>query len=519
MSRSSQLADLTVRDLLRLEDLAGHEIAAGGAAIDAAVRTVTLTQTANLVQIEDSALIIAALRGETGYEIELLLRRAARQGAAALLLTTAGRLLMSTRRLADRLGIPLLVLPQVDPLDLAWRLAQHVQEPERFAATIVPRLVDELRRSRGGAQQIADAVAKILGASVSVVSGEGTAIVGTLPNNHIDLAKLAVPVPQSLTIAAGHVLSAPAFVEDVRQPDLWIIAQIPSSHSSWVAASSRALSVAATALALWVAGERLRGERNARDRSTVLTDLLDSALPDNAHLAERAVRVGWRINGWHTGIHLRALGEGVIATRFTARINAALAAHGLAGPVVEYGDGWVCWLTADKEPATGVGRAMTVAVREVIADLPGELNLIAGIGRPYPGLTGIGRSLREAREACLFASPARTLTRVEHVDELGIRRALGELYHSEAFHAYARTLFAPLVDSGEDLMETLKVYLDSESSATVTAAALGVHRNTVAYRVRRAEEILSINLSRADERLVVQLASRMLRREDELTTD
>jgi DNA-binding PucR family transcriptional regulator len=57
---------------------------------------------------------------------------------------------------------------------------------------------------------------------------------------------------------------------------------------------------------------------------------------------------------------------------------------------------------------------------------------------------------------------------------------------------------------------TLRTYLELESSVSSTAAALGIHRNTVTHRINRIEQLLATSLARADERLVLQLACRVL---------
>jgi PucR C-terminal helix-turn-helix domain len=49
---------------------------------------------------------------------------------------------------------------------------------------------------------------------------------------------------------------------------------------------------------------------------------------------------------------------------------------------------------------------------------------------------------------------------------------------------------APLTESGNGgLMETLRVYLDSDLDVTRAAEALYVHPNTVRYRLRRIGEL------------------------------
>jgi DNA-binding PucR family transcriptional regulator len=69
-------------------------------------------------------------------------------------------------------------------------------------------------------------------------------------------------------------------------------------------------------------------------------------------------------------------------------------------------------------------------------------------------------------------------------------------------------MLEPLRDQPGDLLRTLTAYLDAESSLTETAAVLGVHRNTVAARVARAQELLGVELTDPDERLALHLACR-----------
>ena len=105
---------------------------------------------------------------------------------------------------------------------------------------------------------------------------------------------------------------------------------------------------------------------------------------------------------------------------------------------------------------------------------------------------------------------------VQHIDALGVRRILLGWYASESFAAFASSLLAPVVDNDADgqLLTTLETYLDSESSATLTSAALGVHRNTVINRVERLRMLLTVDLDDPEERLAVQLACRVAKLKD-----
>ncbi|NUR90911.1 MAG: helix-turn-helix domain-containing protein, partial [Nonomuraea sp.] len=61
-----------------------------------------------------------------------------------------------------------------------------------------------------------------------------------------------------------------------------------------------------------------------------------------------------------------------------------------------------------------------------------------------------------------------------------------------------------------DLVETLTVYLEAESSLIEAAAVLGVHRNTIARRVARIEQLLGVDLADPDTRLALHLACRVI---------
>ncbi|MGW6403829.1 PucR family transcriptional regulator [Streptomyces sp. NPDC055134] len=102
--------------------------------------------------------------------------------------------------------------------------------------------------------------------------------------------------------------------------------------------------------------------------------------------------------------------------------------------------------------------------------------------------------------------------RIRKIDEMGMQRILFGWYASQEFAASAATLLRPVltVDRDEELLRTLETYLDNESSPTVTADVLGVHRDTVVSRVGRIRRLLSVDLDDPDQRLAVQLACRVV---------
>ena len=62
------------------------------------------------------------------------------------------------------------------------------------------------------------------------------------------------------------------------------------------------------------------------------------------------------------------------------------------------------------------------------------------------------------------------------------------------------------------LVQTLRAYLDSFGDIAATAAQLHVHPNTVRYRARRIETLLSTSLADPDVRLLLSLGLRATER-------
>ena len=83
-----------------------------------------------------------------------------------------------------------------------------------------------------------------------------------------------------------------------------------------------------------------------------------------------------------------------------------------------------------------------------------------------------------------------------------------------AARAHARALLAPLSAGPsrvrEERLATLAAFLDGAGQAGA-AAALGVHRNTVAYRLRAIEAVTGWSLDDPELRLALSLALRLVR--------
>jgi hypothetical protein len=102
---------------------------------------------------------------------------------------------------------------------------------------------------------------------------------------------------------------------------------------------------------------------------------------------------------------------------------------------------------------------------------------------------------------------------VGRADRLAAYRLLGNLHNLPDGRRLARNLLQPLLEGRADVrrehLATLRAVLDQPGLAEA-AAALGVHRNTIAYRVRRIEQLTGWRLTDPELRLPLAVAVRLV---------
>jgi purine catabolism regulator len=103
--------------------------------------------------------------------------------------------------------------------------------------------------------------------------------------------------------------------------------------------------------------------------------------------------------------------------------------------------------------------------------------------------------LRQAEQALSAALRARDVAEhpvLRHADLPG-RGILG-LLDPQAAQGFAASVLAPLLDQEPALVGSLRAYLDANGQGEAAARALGVHRHTLRYRMRKISELLGRDL-------------------------
>lgn len=517
---------MTVEDLLAEDIMRGAVLSGGAVGLRAPVSDVALVEPPNVSDVavpRHGALVFAIASGggpaRRRHLVDVLQRRAHGGRASAVVVCgDEAPAAVASTRLADLFGIPLVWAPeQVRPLDLAVTLRTMVRAPEVTRAGAILTLARTLRSGRRALPEMLASVGGVLGASVAACTAQGVFVEGPPPALPVgDIVAVRTPTP--VTSDAGAIAILPV-LDSGGQPRLWVTAASTRGGPRWSANAVQALTIAHGELAAWLARQQVTAERDARLRSTLLTEILEHGDAIPGPVVEQAALAGWQLEGWHTGIHLTAIGIGQLSEvpPFTMEtLTHDVAAAGLElSALVERADGWSAWLTRARPPGPEEPRRICRALEAGLAAFAARADSIAisgGVGTPTHGTSGIATTLAEARQAAVIAASTGHDAAVRTVQDIGPSRLLLGWYTSGAFHDYADQLIAPLRNPHErTVLRTLEAYLDRACSAAQTARALGVHRNTVAQRTARAEELLGLQLNDSETRLALQLALRVTR--------
>ncbi|CAM4420982.1 Purine catabolism regulatory protein [Mycobacterium basiliense] len=167
-------------------------------------------------------------------------------------------------------------------------------------------------------------------------------------------------------------------------------------------------------------------------------------------------------------------------------------------------------------PQTAMTRALRSWVRGTVSALRTELSvqLRAAIAAPLAGLNGLAAARFEVDR--VLDSAERHPVSIGQVTSLAEARTTVLLDEIVTLVGRDVRLIDPRVRNlratDPVLAETLRVYLDSFGDVGVAAQALQVHPNTVRYRVRRVEKLLSTSLADPDVRLLFSLGLRATER-------
>jgi DNA-binding PucR family transcriptional regulator len=331
-----------------------------------------------------------------------------------------------------------------------------------------------------------------------------------------DLEVVAVPpAPQGAPDSAGLVV--PVVLDEEIAGHLWALR--PSAPLLF--SQRKALVRAAAVVALALLKERTAQEVEWRLSRDFFDDLLDADGPAVDALHARARQLGANLTRPHTVLVIRR-------DAATEQMNAshedreAYAQRSLLSLVQRTGAVWkgatltatrsdhVVVLWQDVEGCTRSAAEFAHFLRREIQAYAAGWTATICIGPVCGQLTEYGDGYRLACGVIDLVQQSGRGDRVISLDSVGAYRLLLQVKRPRELEAFARATLGQVhaydEQHGTKLGSTLRGYMAQRCNTAVTAKHLHVHPNTVAYRLRRIEELLGIELTDPQALLHVQLA-------------
>lgn len=179
----------------------------------------------------------------------------------------------------------------------------------------------------------------------------------------------------------------------------------------------------------------------------------------------------------------------------------------------------LCTVPWDGPGPDGAGQALALLVRLRSADVPqpartaaarlleragqGAGGRAAGVADARAGLAGLGGAWQEASSAARAVLAEPRLGPVAEWNAVGPYRLLTALRPGAAQDPAVRALLSP---AHRELARTAEVFLDRAGQAGRAATELGIHRQTLYYRLSRVEQLTGLDLDDGEDRLLLHMA-------------
>jgi sugar diacid utilization regulator len=264
-----------------------------------------------------------------------------------------------------------------------------------------------------------------------------------------------------------------------------------------------ALEHGATVLAMELARLHSIAETELRVRRDLVEELLAGA--DDAGALARARALGYDLQRPHRVVVISGQAHPSDQDVFLHAVRRAARAAGV-GTLMTARGGAVVLLAEDAADWDRLHDA-------VHTELGGGCRI--GVGGQCARPRDFPRSWRQARFALKMQDEPGRSDQVIVFDQLGVYRVFSDLTDPVEVEGFVREWLAGLLDydarKNGVLVQTLSAYLECGASLEATSKALVVHRSTLKYRLQRIREISGHDLSDADARFNLQLATRALR--------
>ncbi len=380
-----------------------------------------------------------------------------------------------------------------------------------------------------GIPAILEVVGSLAGGHAALYSPDGYRVRGAGESSDGMPPRIHVPSPlgqagsREVRINAGRPARAMGVVPVRAGADvLGMLAVAVDEKSAESAGRRRALEHGSTVLALELSKDRAAAEVERRLRGDLVEEILAGGLEaDEAErVAHQAERLGHRLpqRAWalvlepdddETEAALSARGE---LDRLDAALSGLIRSR-LPGTLTVVRSASAVFLVPD-EVASDLATVEKLAGQVLAAAAPvmkpGTASV--GIGNLANGVSELARSHVEARQALRLTRRAGGRGRVASYRSLGAFRLLLEVQSPDALRRFVNELLGTLLQYAQSrdtpLLETLEALAAARWVRRAAARQLGIHINSMSYRVERIQSLTGLQLDDPETRVAISIALR-----------
>ncbi len=502
----------TVGDLLRDTLSTSGRLVAGEPGLDRTVSwaVTARTRTPSLDPLQGGEIVLlpqTALRFLGGEKaLASLIPGFHGAGAAAVCVWSAVN--DDARAAADRAQMPLVEISDGSPVDvergLLDQIAGQMRSGLRQQQDRQTHLLDTLAANRG-----LDAIIRVLsehvGRTVAYVPSTGAVVTSS---------SQAVVPDQSILQGLGTTPEVTTVSLDGKDGGLWLTPVLHRGARLGVLAvagaggppsAGEALSIRQVAAAVSVEQGRLDAAEEAQQRQRTMfsEDLFAGRALDTLYGRARSLSITLPTEGFVTIV--AAEDENASLPELVKDRLHGLLHRPASYPLLDQGKSVLMLL-----PPVLRGDSSTGLVLRTLAPLGGRFAV--GVSDPVTEPARVADAVEEAQTALLVSRRTRSGAPTRF-SETGAYGLLVPLRNTPLARRMVGQLLDPLlrydVQHHASLTETLETYIVSNGNASVTASQLNLHRNSLAYRLRRIEDLTNLPLSVAENRLLLALALRL----------
>ena len=537
----------SVNDLLLAEELKDAKILGGKEGLDRQIKGVTIIEAPDIVKFINGGEVLLtglyAFRSCSVEEFQKYINELTKKSVSALIMKRGRKVENADIKIelllefANTHGIPVLEVPfEISFRDIMSRIMERLFNEEvtrlkYFKTTHDNFAALALSPDSGnrGADNILDVLAKLIHNPVAVFNQNLSCLAATE-----DAARVLTISEDARTFEPGIYSSYTYLRQEGEEPQCLIQVKMSFREKIYLVVTERnqALDVmdfiaaesAITALRFEFSRQYAVTELEKKFQNDIMHNILNGKIHSIGELQKNTTLLGVDINGSYRVIVFGMANESMTKGDFKAKVKDT---NVLSQAIVHYIkdakiqndlDKIVVIQAVDKEQTQEEYRReikkIVESVQEDVSMHNKHLKVKAGVGKVVDGIIHLPESFKEANEAFMFVDVAGELSeegspQAMLFSDLGIFKLLCQLEDPPMLLEYVpeglQKLYNYKKPQRDDLIVTLKTYLDRNQNLSKTAQELYVHYKTAAYRIEKITKITGIDFDNANEVLAVRI--------------